>query len=140
MKPCRGGRSGHADHPGCPQLTNEGKCPKHRTEEQRQVDASRGGSTERGYGYRWQKYRERFLRENPLCAICEREDRPALATVVDHIKPHHGDQGLFWTQTIINQRVSLATIARRRRKMEDGEGRANKAPVGAGKIAGSGLL
>lgn len=53
-------------------------------------------STQRGYGYKWQKAREGFLRSHPLCVMCEAEGRVAAATVVDHRIPHRGDQALFW--------------------------------------------
>ena len=53
-------------------------------------------STQRGYGYRWQKARKTFLERNPLCAMCEAEGRVTPAGVVDHVRPHKGDQALFW--------------------------------------------
>lgn len=53
-------------------------------------------STQRGYGYKWQKYRLSFLRSNPLCSYCMRDGRVTEATVVDHIEPHKGDKTLFW--------------------------------------------
>ena len=53
-------------------------------------------STQRGYGYKWQQYRLKFLRLNPLCIYCERQGLVTEATVVDHIKPHKGDKTLFW--------------------------------------------
>jgi len=56
------------------------------------------GSTARGYNYRWQKERERFLRAHPLCCYCEREGRVEAATVVDHIITHRGDKDLFWNR------------------------------------------
>lgn len=56
-------------------------------------------STQRGYGYKWQKARERFLKKNPLCAYCQRDDRVTAANVVDHITPHRGDQKLFWRES-----------------------------------------
>lgn len=56
------------------------------------------GSTARGYGYRWQKARERFLKANPLCATCEAAGRVEAATVVDHKEPHRGDERLFWDE------------------------------------------
>ena len=54
------------------------------------------GSTARGYSYRWQQYRIRFLVQHPLCVMCEAEGRTTAATVVDHIVPHRGDDKLFW--------------------------------------------
>ena len=56
-------------------------------------------STQRGYGYKWQRARERFLSLNPLCVYCERNNRVTVATVVDHIIPHKGDQALFWDES-----------------------------------------
>lgn len=51
------------------------------------------------YNYRWQREREAFLRQNPLCVMCKGEDMVTLATVVDHVIPHQGDQALFWRQS-----------------------------------------
>ena len=52
----------------------------------------------RGYGGRWQRARLLFLQANPLCVFCERVGRVELASVVDHILPHRGDQDLFWIE------------------------------------------
>jgi len=56
-------------------------------------------SAQRGYGYKWQKARERFLKKNLLCVYCQRDDRVTAANVVDHITPHRGDQKLFWRES-----------------------------------------
>lgn len=53
-------------------------------------------SNKRGYGYKWQKYRDRYLKENPLCVFCQNEGKVTAATVVDHIIPHKKDWKLFW--------------------------------------------
>lgn len=43
-------------------------------------------TTERGYGWRWQKQRARILRRDGyLCQPCERVGRATVATEVDHI-------------------------------------------------------
>jgi len=55
-------------------------------------------STQRGYDYKWQKARERYLNDHPLCVFCERNGRTAAAHVVDHIIAHRGDMALFWDQ------------------------------------------
>ena len=77
-------------------------------------------STKRGYGYAWQKARAGYLRSHPLCVYCLRDPAYAairdmapstailrcaelslaapMATVVDHIEPHRGDQVLFWNK------------------------------------------
>lgn len=60
----------------------------------------RAGKTtaERGYGGRWQRARQTFLSrpDNVLCRMCSEQGLIQPATVVDHIKPHRGDQALFW--------------------------------------------
>ena len=59
---------------------------------------AKGSSSERGYGYKWQKARAAFLQEHPLCVMCQamKPPRVTAAEVVDHIIPHKGDQALFW--------------------------------------------
>lgn len=60
------------------------------------VTQPRGSTTERGYGSRWQKERKAFLSANPLCRLCQDLGRTTLATVVDHIKSHKGNEVLMW--------------------------------------------
>ena len=78
--------------PGCPDLAVRGsRCDDHAA-----VAARRKGSaTSRGYDAAWRRVRSRHLRLHPLC---EEPGCSALATVVDHIVPHRGDQLLFWDQ------------------------------------------
>ena len=45
---------------------------------------------------RWRRERRAFLMAHPLCRMCEAIGRTSLATVVDHITPHKGDEALFW--------------------------------------------
>lgn len=79
--------------------------PRLQTVDQRRVETisdswrQNKSSTQRGYGYKWQKARERFLKKNPLCVYCQRDDRVTAANVVDHIVPHRGDQKLFWRES-----------------------------------------
>ncbi len=40
------------------------------------------------YGSRWNKARLTFLRDNPLCVMCQEQRRVTAATVVDHKVPH----------------------------------------------------
>jgi 5-methylcytosine-specific restriction endonuclease McrA len=59
-------------------------------------------SGHRGYDYRWQQARARFLAEHPLCQCQECDDgrkRVMPATVVDHRIPHRGDLDLFWDRS-----------------------------------------
>src|SRR5688572_779674 len=64
-------------------------------------DTWRAGKTtsERGYGWEWQKARDIFLRDNPLCAYCARLGIHTAASVVDHKIPHKGDKVLFWDKS-----------------------------------------
>jgi 5-methylcytosine-specific restriction protein A len=56
-------------------------------------------SSQRGYNYKWQKARERYLNSNPLCVYCQQIGRVTAASIVDHIVAHRGDMALFWDQT-----------------------------------------
>ena len=47
---------------------------------------------------RWRRRSKQFLTENPLCRMCEKIGRVAVATLVDHIVPHKGDETLFWDE------------------------------------------
>lgn len=91
LRPCR--------HYGCPELTNDksGYCEEHRRDNG-DYDRYRGSPTERGYNYRWEKARVRFLKEHPLCVDCLKEGIYTPATQVDHIIPHRGDPLLFWDE------------------------------------------
>ena len=91
LRPCR--------HPGCPALTRDGWCDKHRPKHCRRSSAAY---------HSWyllpiwkDKLRiEQLLRE-PFCRECARQfpagdpRRRTLATVVDHIVPFRGDWDLF---------------------------------------------
>jgi 5-methylcytosine-specific restriction enzyme A len=72
-----------------------------RTLEPHNPDSWRAGKTtaERGYGGRWQRLSKRYLREHPLCVHCQDEGEINLATLVDHIEPHRGDEALFWDES-----------------------------------------
>jgi len=65
-------------------------------EKKREVDAKRGTAHERGYGHKWRVARLSYLKKNPLCVECKRENAVTAATVVDHVIPHKGDMKLFW--------------------------------------------
>jgi 5-methylcytosine-specific restriction protein A len=58
-------------------------------------------STERGYGYRWQKASEAYLAAHPLAVDWFGTHRGVIyaAEVVDHITPHRGNMQLFWDPT-----------------------------------------
>jgi 5-methylcytosine-specific restriction enzyme A len=45
---------------------------------------------------RWHRIRRQQLLTAPLCKFCSAAGRVTAATVVDHVKPHHGDRNAFW--------------------------------------------
>lgn len=85
LKPCR--------HPGCPVLTREGWCDRHRPQHKRRVSTDYHG---------WYNLPiwvnvlrpEQLLRE-PFCRACAAKGVRTYATVVDHIRPHRGRWELF---------------------------------------------
>lgn len=63
-------------------------------------------ATQRKYDYRWSQRARRFREQYPLCGMrphgqrpvfsrCYDQQRVTLATMVDHVRPHRGDAGLF---------------------------------------------
>ena len=86
LRPCR--------HPGCPELTREGYCPKHKPKR-----VARRASAEYHAWYSlpvWtDQLRPAQLLQEPFCRECARRGLRVLATVVDHITPHRGDWALF---------------------------------------------
>lgn len=57
-------------------------------------DQRRPSAARRGYDAEWRKARAEFLALFPYCRRCG-----APATTVDHIKPHRGDDRLFWDRS-----------------------------------------
>ena len=74
-KPCR--------FPRCPALTRERFCAAHKQQVQREYDATRGTTTQRGYGTSWQRLRREHLMRQPACVACGSTQR----LNVDHIVP-----------------------------------------------------
>jgi len=68
-----------------------------RRKQRQAYDQRRGTAARRGYDSWWRKARTVFLAEHPLCSdpFGRHGGRPVAASVVDHIIPHRGDQGLF---------------------------------------------
>ncbi|WP_163526625.1 HNH endonuclease [Halobacillus ihumii] len=81
--------------PGCNTLTATTYCEEHKGSGNTH-DQFRESAYRRGYDNRWRKYREVFLRSNPLCKHCRSHGQLVPATEVDHIRPHRGDSELFW--------------------------------------------
>jgi 5-methylcytosine-specific restriction endonuclease McrA len=64
------------------------KIPSWRTDKRK--------TAERGYGGRWQREREVWLMEHPLCVMHAELGHVVAGNVVDHKVPHRGDSELFW--------------------------------------------
>ncbi|MCY8045756.1 HNH endonuclease [Bacillus haynesii] len=109
LKPC--------NEPGCPTLTREGYCEKHKRD-QPAYDQYRESAARRGYDSKWRKARRGYLSKYPFCVSCMKEGRRVPATVVDHIKPHKGDKKLFWDSS--NWQPLCAPCHSRKTAKEDG--------------------
>lgn len=76
----------------CGRIIPAGKeCPHCNRDRRRRADANRPNARQRGYDSKWDKARATFLSHRPHCNMCGKP-----ASVVDHVIPHRGDQGLFW--------------------------------------------
>lgn len=106
--------------PGCGTLIPRGarRCEPHERKREAEDRDRRGTSTQRGYDSRWTKARRTFLSSHPLCRRCEGDGTITAASVVDHIRPHKGDQALFWDTT--NWQPLCAPCHNRKTATEDG--------------------
>jgi 5-methylcytosine-specific restriction protein A len=84
--------------PGCPTLTDTGRCPEHRAEAER----ARGTARQRGYGRQHeQRFRPAVLARDPVCVLCQKAPaahadhyplsrRELVAAGLDPDDPRHG--------------------------------------------------
>ena len=81
-------------HSGCAALIPHGQmyCDEHK----KLHKSDRAYASERGYGAKWQSEKRKFLDSSLFCVKCYEEGHLAKTTIVDHIKPHCGDQKIFW--------------------------------------------
>lgn len=80
-KPCR--------HPGCPELTNEVFCEKHKKEDNRVYNLYKRDELSRTF-YKtaiWKATREKKLHINPFCEECQKIGKFIKGKIVDHIIP-----------------------------------------------------
>ena len=45
---------------------------------------------------RWRRHPKHQLQREPWCRLCRARGETTVATVADHIHPHHGDVNQFW--------------------------------------------
>lgn len=74
----------------------------------------------RGYTQAWRVESKAFLKDHPFCECdeCKGEDLLQLATCVDHIIPHRGDEVLFWERS--NWQAMTSEHHSRKTAKEDG--------------------
>jgi 5-methylcytosine-specific restriction protein A len=70
--------------PGCPNLTDGGKCEDHRRQANAAYEAQRGTATERGYDSNWHRVRTMKLNADPLCERCLLKGHDVAAVLVHH--------------------------------------------------------
>lgn len=88
MKPCK--------YPGCAKMRIKGSdyCAQHKKEVWK--DGRRTGDFRGMYNARWRRESKEFLMTHPVCVYCMKKGIMTRAQVVDHIRAHRGDPGLFW--------------------------------------------
>ena len=73
---------------GCPELTHDKYCVKHRLKASREYDKfERSPDHNKVYGYRWRKIRGAYLQKNPLCEDCLLTGKLTPADEVHHRIP-----------------------------------------------------
>jgi 5-methylcytosine-specific restriction protein A len=74
---------------------------------------------QRLYGHRWRLRSKHFLRNNPLCVMCQARGRIVQAQCVDHVTPHRGDLVLFWDEVNNWQALCFACHNSRKQRIEN---------------------
>jgi 5-methylcytosine-specific restriction enzyme A len=118
MKPCAG-RCG-----SLVQQHGPARCERCDAKREARDVAERGTASERGYDGAWRKLRAAYFATHPACeatngaAACG-----APGAIVDHVKPHRGDDALRLDP------MNLQTLCRRHHTMKTvGEGQGHRAP------------
>lgn len=99
------------NYPGCGRVTTEKYCSVHAVKgkmydekakrfywKDKKNTTKKKSSTARGYDAKWRRASKIFLARNPFCVYHAKVGIMKPAEIVDHIKPHKGDQQLFWDQ------------------------------------------
>ena len=74
--------------PGCPKLTSGRFCEEHaRVEAKRYEQYDRDPETQRRYGRAWKRIRDAYVKQHPLCELCQQHGRFVPTEEVHHIKP-----------------------------------------------------
>lgn len=80
-KPCR--------FPGCPELTDETFCEKHKKDDNRIYNQYKRDELSRTFykTQQWQKIRKIKLQQSPFCEECKKNGTIVVGKIVDHIIP-----------------------------------------------------
>jgi 5-methylcytosine-specific restriction protein A len=74
--------------PGCPKLTDGRFCEEHAKEEAKRYERyQRDPAMKKSYSRTWKRIRDRYIKEHPLCEMCQKEDKLTLAEEVHHVVP-----------------------------------------------------
>jgi 5-methylcytosine-specific restriction protein A len=111
---------------GCPNLTDNKYCEEHQAlnkqprvinrdkQKEREYNKQRAKTPTRMlYDRKWREYSKDFLKRNPICVVCGNQSQ-----AVDHVIPHKGNKGLFWTR--FNHRALCKSCHNRATAMYDG--------------------
>lgn len=75
-------------YPGCPELTDQTYCEKHRTLARQQYDKyERAQDIKMKYGREWKRIRDKYYKSHPYCERCYAEGRMTPAEEVHHKLP-----------------------------------------------------
>ena len=75
-------------YPGCPELVEGRYCEVHQKLIDKQYNKyERDPMTKKRYGRQWKRIRDRYIKANPLCEQCKKENKLTPAQEVHHIKP-----------------------------------------------------
>ncbi len=76
-------------YPGCPELTHERYCEKHKGQAAREYNRyARDDNSKKFYNSSaWRRLAAEQLKKEPLCVMCLKEGRARPAEIADHIKP-----------------------------------------------------
>jgi 5-methylcytosine-specific restriction protein A len=84
--------------PGCPERTATARCQAHQKAKRDYEQRFQSGGGK--YGRPWRRATQQWIAEDPdtrsWCSHCKAEGQDVLAEETDHIRPHRGDQTLFW--------------------------------------------
>jgi 5-methylcytosine-specific restriction enzyme A len=95
--------------PRCGVVVRKGRCPQHAQLQQQREDRFKTGPT-RYDTMRWRRLRAAMLAEQPLCVRCAQIGRVTVAGVVDHIRPHRGDEDLMYDTAFLDGRAPSSNL------------------------------